>query len=86
MAKQSEKLPPIGDVIRDAGDAKCCTFAELRDRAYAKADTGAYEDWRGAGAAVEFEHCPDAVQRLAADPILTRMLDARCIQARDRKN
>jgi hypothetical protein len=77
-----EKLPPIAETIADAREPKCCTFADLRTRAYDKADTGRYETWMQVGAAVEAEDCPDAIRRLAVDPMLTKMLTTRCWQAR----
>jgi hypothetical protein len=80
-----QKFPPIGDDIRDAR-SRCCIFSELRDRAYVKVDTGLYESWEEVGAAIELEGCPDATKRLAADPILTTMLTARCWQARHKND
>lgn len=63
---------------------KCCTFNELRDRAYVLADTGRYANWREIAAAIEAEDCPGALDRLPIDPILPTMLDTRCWQARNR--
>jgi hypothetical protein len=67
-----------------AGQALCCTFNELRDRAYVLADTGRFADWNEVAAAIEAEACPDAAKRLTADPILATMLNTRCWQARNR--
>jgi hypothetical protein len=79
----ADKLPPISETIaRSTG--KCCDFGDLRQRAFNKADTGRYADWREVGEAVEAENCPGAVDRLRGDPILTRVLTTRCEQAKDR--
>jgi hypothetical protein len=70
--------------IREENPPKCCNYVGLRNRAFAKADTGQYADWREVGAAVEADDCPGALKRLEADPILTKMLEARCSQARNK--
>lgn len=59
-------------------------FEDLRKRAYELADTGRYTTWEEVGAALEAEDVAMASKRLRADPVLTRMLTARCEQARDR--
>ena len=78
-----KKLPPISQTI---AQPRCCTFDELRQRAFIKADTGRYANWVEAAAAVEAEDCPGATDRLRIDPMLTRLIDARCQQAIDRNN
>lgn len=60
------------------------SFAALRDRAYELADTGRFNNWREIGAEIEREGQEGAVDRLKADPVLKRMLDARCDQAKDK--
>jgi hypothetical protein len=68
----------------DTAQRQCCTFNELRDRAYVLADTGRYSDWKEVAAAIEAEDCPNAEKRLTADPIISTMLNTRCWQARNR--
>ena len=60
------------------------SFEALRARAYDLADTGRYNTWEDIGRALEAEHVALASKRLRADPVLTRMLTARCEQAKDR--
>lgn len=60
------------------------SFEALRKRAYELADTGRYNTWEEVAAALEAEHVAMASKRLRADPVLTRMLTARCEQAKDR--
>lgn len=59
-------------------------FEVLRQRAFELADTGRFTQWGEIGAALESEGHEAAKRRLQSDPILTRLLDARCAQARDR--
>ncbi|HWA01571.1 MAG TPA: hypothetical protein VG841_14785 [Caulobacterales bacterium] len=58
-------------------------FSQLRQRAYELADTGQFESWLAVAAHMEAEGYDKASSRLRADPILLRLLDARCKQARE---
>ena len=60
------------------------SFEALRARAYELADTGRYNHWEEIGGALEAEGVGHASFRLGADPVLRRMLNARCEQAKDR--
>jgi hypothetical protein len=60
------------------------SFEALRARAYELADTGRYNHWEEIGGALEREGIGRATFRLGADPVLRRMLNARCDQAKDR--
>ena len=60
------------------------TFAQLRQRAYELADSGQYDGWLEIAARLEADGYQKASLRLKADPILLRMIDARCEQARRR--
>lgn len=61
----------------------CCTFEDLRSRAYQLADTGRFDHWEQVCAEIEREDCPGALRRVRSDPMLRRMLNARCNQAKD---
>lgn len=59
-------------------------FETLRKRAYELADTGRYSQVEEIGDAMQAEGVERATIRLGADPVLRRMLSARCQQAKDR--
>jgi hypothetical protein len=59
-------------------------FEALRQRAYELADTGRYSHFEEIGDAMQGEGVERATIRLGADPVLQRMLNARCQQAKDR--
>ncbi|HVY86592.1 MAG TPA: hypothetical protein VG943_15770 [Caulobacterales bacterium] len=60
------------------------TFAQMRARAYELADTGRFDGWLEIASMLESEGFDKASLRLRSDPILLRMIDARCEQAKDR--
>ena len=64
----------------------CCTYAQLRERAVALADSGRYDDWDEIAAAIEADDCPGATERLGGDLIMKRMLFARCQLAQSERN
>ena len=75
---------PRSLMVRRVSAAVRVGFEELRHRAFELADSGHYRQWGEIGAAMEAEGHEEATRRLRSDPILTRMLDARCEQARSR--
>ena len=62
------------------------SFTVLRARAFDLADTGRYNNWMELADELELEGFSAAATRLRSDPVLLRMLDARCQQAMDRSS
>ena len=58
------------------------SIEKLRARAYELADTGRLNHWEEIGAEMENEGADGAIAQLGADPMLRRMLNARCEQAK----
>ncbi len=60
------------------------SFADLRKRAFDLADTSRFRNWMEISDELEIEGFTSAAVRLKSDPVLLRMLDARCEQAKNR--
>lgn len=55
-----------------------CSFAELRRRALALAETGKFDSWEAVAGALERDDCPGAVARIKASKPLQRELTEIC--------